>query len=101
MRAMTISTKNKNSNIVLPIQWRNFWLLAGLDKAKNIKNKKEHIIIFTITKVLLSIVDVGVPLKSHFVTIFDGKKKYRIIFVVTIVRNKAILNRLFTESPAF
>jgi len=23
----------------------------------------------------LSIVDVGVPLKSHFVTIFDGKKK--------------------------
>ena len=72
---MTISTKNKNSNIVLPIQWRNFWLLAALDKAKNTKNKKEHIIIFTITKVLLSIVDVGVPLKSHFVTIFDGKKK--------------------------
>ncbi|BCC58687.1 hypothetical protein bcgnr5394_16110 [Bacillus cereus] len=72
---MTISTKNKNSNIVLPIQWRNFWLLATLDKAKNTKNKKEHIIIFTITKVLLSIVDVGVPLKSHFVTILNGKKK--------------------------
>ncbi len=72
---MTISTKNKNSNIVLPIQWRNFSLLAALDKAKNKKNKKEHIIIFTITKVLLSIIDVGVPLKSHFVTILDGKKK--------------------------
>ncbi|OUB49864.1 hypothetical protein BK716_16435 [Bacillus thuringiensis serovar higo] len=86
---------------MLPIQWRNFWLLAALDKAKNTKNKKEHIIIFTITKVLLSIVDVGVPLKSHFVTIIDGKKKYRIIFVVIIVRNKVILNQLFTESPAF
>ncbi|GAB6479940.1 hypothetical protein bcgnr5376_50320 [Bacillus cereus] len=72
---MTISTKNKNSNIALPIKWRNFWLLAALDKAKNKKNTKEHIIIFTITKVALSIVDVGVPLKSHFVTIFDGKKK--------------------------
>jgi len=72
---MTISTKNKNSNIALLIKWRNFWLLAALDKAKNKKNTKEHIIIFTITKVLLSIVDVGVPLKTHFVTLFDGKKK--------------------------
>ena len=52
-----------------------FSLLAALDKAKNKKNKKEHIIIFTITKVLLSIIDVGVPLKSHFVTIRNGKKK--------------------------
>lgn len=75
MRAMTISTKNKNSKIMLPIQRRYFWLFAALDKAKNKKNTKEHIIIFTITKVLLSIVDVGVPLKSHFVTIRNGKKK--------------------------
>lgn len=72
---MTISTKNKNSKIVLPIQRGDFWLLAALDKAKNKKNKKEHIIIFTITKLLLSIVDVGIPLKSHFVTILEGKKK--------------------------
>ena len=52
-----------------------FLVTRRLDKAKNTKNKKEHIIIFTITKVLLSIVDVGVPLKSHFVTILNGKKK--------------------------
>lgn len=75
MRASTISTKNKNSKMVLPIHRRNFWLLIALDNDKNRKNKKEHIIIFTITKVLLSIVDVGVPLKSHFVTMLDGKKK--------------------------
>ena len=63
---MTITTKNKNSKIVLPIQRRNFRLLAALDRAKNKKNTKEHRIIFTITKEPLSIIDEGVPLKFQF-----------------------------------